>query len=684
MKRIKNLLNKRSAIVAGFAIIGLATLIISSAATSFFSIEPENDLISGCYQLSDDNLASGGQAVKFGSSDGCKLDHSGKTIPSNNYPIPSGAVFMSPSGSDKASSSVDGNDSNNGSTVNTPVRTISRAISIVPDNGTIVMRGGEYRDWHTNTVGDTVHFEGKSFTLQAYPSESPWFNGADVVNSGWVSSGNNTWSRTWDTPNFCGAGQYYKAVEGGKPPFAPNLTATTPCAYWDAVKDNPNVAGDPQNVFINDTKLSQVPNISQVTTDSFYYDWGNKKMYIGQNPSGKKVELTKRPQALMLNKGTYGIKGIGFKRYGSGGYGGGAYWFTANAVLINEPQSAIIENSVFVDNSQGGLTFSKPKNGSKVISSVFAHNGGTALGSNGSRSSGERNDFIIDSSVFNSNNEENFDTNCSASCGAANVKLNNMVGFTAKNSVFENTVGRAPGLWCDVHCSDGVIVNNLVQNNGDRGIFYEISRDGIIANNLVLDNGTRGISVTSANVKIYNNTVTVDRTKNPGSIAIDIFDDDRCASCQNDSGIGPDTANIELVNNIAVAKGDAQLSVSLHGPQVGTNTKASQFYIKFDYNAYHRSSSGNLFYTWKNDNGSVDYIKSSAAFTNKTGFDSNALDLSGSSDPFFVDKANGDYRVRSNSQAHLSGQPLSQEIAQLIGVQAGQPINRGAISWPKF
>lgn len=690
----------RGAVVAtSFALVGAIALLVTQAATPTTSYEVErSESLAGCAREISATSASASSAVRFGcnGSGVLSLDNTGRTIPTTNYAIPAGAIYMSPAGSDKKSDSVDGNDANDGSTKDKPVRTISRAIALVSSSrSTIVLRGGEYRDSHSS--GSAIIFESKSFTLQAYPSESPWFTGADVVATGWASSGANVWARSWETPDFCGGGQYYLSVEGGKPPFSPNLTSfSTQCAYGDSVKNSTTVAGDPQNVFINDTKLAQVTSLAQVTPNTFFYDWTAKKMYIGQNPTTNKVELSKRTQALMLNQGNYAIKGVGFKRYASGGNGGtSGNWTVANTVFINSPQSALIENSVFADNAYIGLGFSQPKNnGSKIINSVFARNGYAGLHANGSRSSGGRDDFKILSNVFNENNDQNFDIQCGGACGAANVKLNNMVGFTAKDNIVTNAKAGGYGFWCDINCSDGVIVNNLVKNNAKVGIFYEISRDGTIASNVAVDNGQDGIGVTAANTNVYNNTVIFDRAKNPTGRGINIFDDNRCAICWNDPGIGPDTRNIELVNNLVVARSGGELSVSLDSrevyqpyatPTTTTNTKASQFYDKFDYNAYFRTSTGSPFYVWRRDNGTVDFgIKSTAAFTAATGWDGNSLDITGSAIPFFVDITNGDYRLKTDSQPYTNkGQALPAEVAAHLGLATGSVHPRGAINWPR-
>lgn len=687
IKRLRNKFSSTRQVKGGlliaFALIGVIVLSQTHAATQSVSTEPEEGLFAGCIQERDDASASGGSYVEFASSASCSQDNSGNTIPDTNYAIPAGAIFMSPSGSDKNSSSVDGNDANDGKSEAQPVRTINNALAKVANGGTVVMRGGEYRDWNFGS-NQQVTFQGKSFTIQAYPHEAPWFNGSDVVSDGWTSDGSGLWQRTWDTPNFCG-GQYYTAVSG-LPPFSPNLPdrMNTACVYQDSVKGNSNVAGDPQMVFINDKKLSQVPNKSQVNNNTFYYDWANKKIYISTNPAGNKVELAKRPQAFMLNKGNYGIKGVGFKRYGSGAFPEGNYWYSANVVLVNEPQSIVVENSVFSNNAGNTLIFSYPTGNNRVTKSVFANNGGVGLAANGNaRTVGVRNDIVIDSSIFNANNQENFDLNCVAACGtAANAKLTNMTGFVVKNNVFENTVGRAPGFWCDMNCTDGVIVNNLVRNNGDRGIFYEISSKGIIASNLVINNGTVGITVLSATTKVYNNTVVVDSDNYPASQAYAVADDSRWSNGSSAAtGIGPDTRGIEFVNNLGVSLSDGLLMITEQSsiPNVGTNTTIDQFYDILDYNAYFRRATNKHQYMW----GAGNYIKSSTAFTNMTGLDSHALDLTGNpATDLFVDMAKDDYRVRSSSPAYANGIALPSDVANALGLPNGSQYSRGAITWP--
>ncbi len=80
------------------------------------------------------------------------------TIRNTNFPIPSGAVFVSPSGSDSAPGSL-----------GAPFRTIHKALAVAPSGGTIVLRGGTY--------GESLGSLRRRVTIQAYPHEAPWIKG---------------------------------------------------------------------------------------------------------------------------------------------------------------------------------------------------------------------------------------------------------------------------------------------------------------------------------------------------------------------------------------------------------------------------------------------------------------------------------------------------------------------------
>jgi len=54
----------------------------------------------------------------------------------------------------------------------------------------------------------------------------------------------------------------------------------------------------------------------------------------------------------------------------------------------------------------------------------------------------------------------------------------------------------------------------------------------------------------------------------------------------------------------------------------------------------------------------------------------------GSTDPFFVNQASGDYRIRSGSIAYQSAVALPADVAAALGLSNGTGLSRGVISWP--
>lgn len=586
------------------------------------------------------------------------IDPSGQTIPDTDYAIPSGAIFMAP----------DGNDANAG-TKAAPVKSIRRAVSLAPEGGTIVMRGGEHRTWYSNSAGTAYDIVAKSLTIQAYPHEKPWFNGADIVTN-WTSTGSNRWTVPWSTPSFCD-GKYYNFS-----PTAQNTNNTGPCSHADMIRDpNYPMAGDPQMVFVNGVNLRQVATVAAVTANTFHYDWTNRVLTIGTNPNGKTVEVSARPVAMVLgNNKNYTLRGIGVHHYASNEYNN----LTGGAVYIGGNKS-VIENVVFSHNAGTALTLSTPRPGSRITNSVFAFNGAIGLGANGSSRANTRNDMVVENSVFNSNNYEYFGLNCDLSCAAGNIKLAHMVGFTIRDNVIENALGaRAMGVWCDLDCRDAKIVRNLVRNNGQHGIFYEVSSSGIIASNLLVNNMDKGIMIASATTKVYNNTIIVNQALSARAQGIMTYDDGRYPG--NPVDVGPNTSGVEIVNNVLSGpKGVLMLATDGAG---ANTTKAADYFTKIDHNAYHHNP-GEKIFNWYNANpNSGKYFTSVAEFRAHTNFDQQGLDFAGGADPFFTNAAGGDFSARRGSAIQGSGSPLPADVAQAVGVTAGTTVSRGALSWP--
>lgn len=661
-------------VVCSVVIVGTLWITLSHAATPTVSFAASAGTPAGCAIKVSDSTASSGTSVKFTScasaNDPTTLDVAGATIPDSNYTIPGGAIFMSPTGSDS-----------NAGTQAAPVLTINKAVSLAPSSGTIVMRGGTYRDW-SNSAGSYAGIS-KIVTIQAYPHEQPWFDGTDVIPTGnWVSDGAGHWSMVWNTPSFC-SNNYYSLEYT-------NQTSSGPCAHNDmyfsqATNTVETAAGDPQMVYINGSQVHEVTTLAAATAGNFYYDWANKRIYIADNPSGKTIELSSRPVALIMTGAGSKILGIGFKRFASNEYNN-----TTEGAVYAAGSGMTIENSVFTLNAGGGLGLSGAFN-DVLNHNVYAFNGFDGVEGNGHlhgmTSTGVDN-VTLQNSVLNNNNSEAFGYFCTASCSQAGVKFSHMNGFTARNNIVTNNVN-AHGIWCDLSCQDGIIVNNFVQNNGRSGIIYEVSDMGIIASNVLVGNGNFGIRLASANTEVYNNTLV----NNLGNNQLWVYDDPRCLNCTDTSGhtwtdVGPDTQNDAIVNNVfygTVAMARAQ-GTNTTGTNTTPDDTSPPFFSKVDFNAYYRvNGTGQVLWAWLAPiapSGTYTYSVSSFSAAHSP-FDANSKDVTSGGDPFFVNLAGGDYTIRSTSTAaYHNGTTIPANVVQALGLSGGTGYSRGAISWP--
>ncbi|GGC78296.1 hypothetical protein GCM10011512_01070 [Tersicoccus solisilvae] len=596
------------------------------------------------------------------------LDPEGTRIPDTAYPIPAGAVFMSPQG----------NDGNRGTTVAAPVRTLNRAIDLVPAGGTIVLRGGTYRDAATD--GGAARITAKALTLQAYPHEQPWLDGSDVVSADRFVKRGAGWATPWSTPTFC-AGRYYE-----REPLAQKSDNSGPCAHRDfaVVGAGDTLPSDPQQAFIDGVPQTQVAHASSLRPGTFYYDWSARTLQLGTDPAGRRVELTARPKALILGTTSgsgvsWALKGIGVRRYGSNPNDG----ISAGAVYVGNGRTTV-ENSVFTANAAAGLVFSTPQPTTRVSRSVFAWNGDTPLGANGDSRAGRDSDFTVANNVFNRNVWEDLGVDCTISCGQAAVKLAHLQKFTLTGNLVQNSGGNAIGLWCDSLCRNGTYTYNTIRDIGGIGIFHEVSDTGLIAGN-VIDGASAGIQVTSANTKVYHNTLLHIREDVP----IRVYDDARTQGLFGMTDVGPDVRNVELKYNVIAESDHMAYAVNPDGTyRAAANTLPAAYFSAFDDNlVVSRADANPLFMAWRSDLAApvayfraADRARFSASFR---GYESRSTWRIGALDSVMPRAARGDYTLATGAPGVRLAGALPADVARALGVTTTSTRYLGALPAPR-
>ena len=172
-----------------------------------------------------------------------------------------------------------------------PWLTVYHAINTVPAGSTIILRAGTYREGTSRPTNT-------QFTIQPYPHEQAWLKGSVIVTN-WTQSGNYWYSTGWTT-------QFANDAD-------PN-----------AINSNYPLAGYRDMVFVNGVALTCAANPtvaggqSAVGPGKFYINYTNHTIYLGNNPTGKTVEVA--AQQMGINTWATGtvVRGLGFQHYATG------------------------------------------------------------------------------------------------------------------------------------------------------------------------------------------------------------------------------------------------------------------------------------------------------------------------------------------------------------------------------
>jgi trimeric autotransporter adhesin len=501
-----------------------------------------------------------------------------------------------------------GNDKNPG-TRTAPFRTLGKAVAALPSGSTIVMRGGVYRE--------SVTWYGKALTIQPAPDEAVWMRGSDVV-TGWVADGSvwrrDNWSVSYDRTS-----------------------------HSDLINPAYPYAGLPDQIFVNGVPLTQVGSRSAVTAGKFYFDVAGHHLYVGTNPAGHTVEVSTRARAMYINHGNGTIvRGIGVEQYAtSTSYLGAIYGEANNLIFVDDD---------FRNNAAAGLSIDGDR--IAVVASTFDSNG--QLGLHGNQVT---NSYII-ANRFVGNDAQHF-----AVTGASGgMKLTTVSNVQVMMNLSERNITR--GLWVDIHSDNVTLVRNVVRNNGDRGIQYEISNAGKLVGNTVAHNGAAGLAVIeSTNMQVYNNT----------------FDDNLRGIEVIDGTRSEIVSGVMIRNNLISGTLPASNNL-LNVNDVSHRRSAEQMGVSVNYDAYsrERSTFPKYLVTWSDYPTAVHVFTSVADFGAKARQELNGSALDGTSTAWYVNAAGNDYRIAPGNGVLGRSVGLPASMAAPLGVPAGTVLDPGA------
>jgi parallel beta-helix repeat protein len=303
----------------------------------------------------------------------------------------------------------------------------------------------------------------------------------------------------------------------------------------------------PEQVFIDGKHIEQVASSATPRAGQFKVD-SNRRIVLGDNPAGKVVEVTVRPEWLEIHADNVIIDNVDGRHAGTD---------SQNAALESRANDRVtVKNGEYQWGHAQGLVMSNGVN-LTMENNYVHHNGQAAAGASEAQ-------ITVRSNEFSYNNNQNF----LRSWDAAGMKaaLINPGSVWERNLVHHN---RATGLWCDLGCNGVTYRYNTLHHNA-RGIFYEISTNGIFHDNIIYENGwatsgsvegeedgswaaALGVG-NSHDVEIFNNTVAwnksniavvrIDRSDNRGEVVSNVYVHDNtifskdytCSSCSSYSG----------------------------------------------------------------------------------------------------------------------------------------------------
>ena len=240
--------------------------------------------------------------------------------------------------------------------------------------------------------------------------------------------------------------------------------------------------------------LQHVTSLSQVNSNTWYFDYANNKIYIGRSPSGHTVETSVLARAFTGTVPNVTIKGLIIEKY--------ATVADEGAIYAQSGSNWIVDHNEIRFNHGGGVKMGPSM---QLTYNNIHHNGlqGVAAYQIGYG--------LVENNTIAYNNTAHYDPYWSG----GGTKFYSTNHFTIRGNNVNHNYGK--GLWADHENIYMVYENNTVTDNEHQGISHEISYDAVIRNNTVLRNGFKnvgglagaGIGVScSSNVEIYGNTVS--------------------------------------------------------------------------------------------------------------------------------------------------------------------------------
>jgi hypothetical protein len=317
---------------------------------------------------------------------------------------------------------------------------------------------------NNNPAGTTFYLKAGVYRLQ---SITPMNGNIFIGETGAVLNGSKLLT------SFTASGSYWIAT--GEAQVVPIDATSGACCMGDSPR-----CLYAEELFFDDVRLKHVSSLSLVGPGKWFYDAANGTVYVGQDPTGHKVERSITRSAFTPASGSsVTVKNLIIEKYANASSSG--------ALTPSEQQAAgwTIDSNEIRLNHGAGL---RVGSGSKVLRNKVHHNGQIGIMGLGSN-------ILVEGNEIAFNNNAGF----YYPWEAGGTKFLFTTNLIIRNNYSHDN--RGPGLWTDYNNYYVTYESNRSARNGDFGIAHELGGDATIRYNVVENMGPSEFHAT----RLWNN-----------------------------------------------------------------------------------------------------------------------------------------------------------------------------------
>lgn len=307
-----------------------------------------------------------------------------------------------------------------------PGQDVQAAVNAMPEGTAFLLRAGVYRLQSVRPKrGNT--FIGEAGTVMS---------GARIV-TGFTASGS-----TWVAIGQTAGGMIHGDCEPGYPR----------CSF-------------PEDLFIDDEPQRHAGSLAAVVPGAWHFDRPAARVYVGSDPTGRRVELSVTPGAFLPAADNVTIAGLTIEKYAVPAQDGAVS-------SLGVSNWTIMRNEIRLNHGLGV----RAGPGTRVTGNRIHHNGQLGIGGGGAG-------VLVDGNEIAFNNTAHFDPTWEA----GGAKFTFSTGLVVRGNNVHHNAG--PGLWTDLDNVDTLYEGNTSEDNARNGILHEISYAAVIRNNTIRRNG---------------------------------------------------------------------------------------------------------------------------------------------------------------------------------------------------